>query len=91
VSDLLIETAASAEPAPPATPAPRRYVLTDARRIPLPVLLALLWALFPSVAWTAEPDQDITVHVDKDGPTISVYVDCPVTAPALLVWSVLTD
>jgi hypothetical protein len=91
VSDLLIDTATSAEAPPPPAPAPRRHALTDPRRLPLPALLALLWALFPPVAWTAEPDQDIVVHVDKDGPTISVYVDCPVTAPALLVWSVLTD
>ncbi len=31
------------------------------------------------------------VRVDRDGPRISVYVDCPVAAPAALAWRVLTD
>jgi len=34
---------------------------------------------------------DIAVHVIKDGPTISVDVDCPVAAPVAIVWNVLVD
>jgi hypothetical protein len=74
-----------------AAPAAARLAFPDLRRLPLSALLALLWALFPASAWAVQSDEDIVVQVDKDGATISVYVDCPVAAPALVAWSVLTD
>jgi len=39
----------------------------------------------------AGPDDDIIVHAKKEGPEIVVEVDCPVRAPLLAVWDVLTD
>jgi len=39
----------------------------------------------------AVPDEDIVVHAKKEGPEIVVEVDCPVRAPLLAVWDVLTD
>ncbi|MGH8713588.1 MAG: SRPBCC family protein [Casimicrobiaceae bacterium] len=54
--------------------------------------LAMLWlAAIASPAWAAAADDDIIVHVKKDGPEISVEVDCPVRAPVRVVWGVLTD
>jgi hypothetical protein len=52
--------------------------------------LALL-ALLPFAAWSAGDTSDILVRVQKDGSTISVEVDCPVTATRAIVWEVLTD
>jgi hypothetical protein len=37
------------------------------------------------------PDRDILVHVEKTAAEIVVDVDCPVQAPVLVVWDVLTD
>ena len=54
-------------------------------------LTALLLAVMPVCAWSLNADQDIVVHVEKDGPHISVEVDCPVDAPRSVVWEVLTD
>jgi hypothetical protein len=39
----------------------------------------------------AAPDEDIVVHVRKDGPVITVEVQCPVDAPPSIVWDVFTD
>ncbi|HEX3632420.1 MAG TPA: hypothetical protein VHZ01_07930 [Casimicrobiaceae bacterium] len=36
-------------------------------------------------------DQDIVVHAKKEGAEIVVNVDCPVRAPLLTTWDVLTD
>jgi hypothetical protein len=44
---------------------------------------------FPPPA--VSPDQDIAVRVQKAGAEIVVDVDCPVHAPAPVVWEVLTD
>ena len=41
--------------------------------------------------WAAAADEDIVVHAKKDGAEIAVEVDCPVRAPVLAVWDVLTD
>ena len=54
-------------------------------------LVALLLALVPIRAWSANANQDIVVHVRKSGENIAVDVDCPVDAPRLIVWEVLTD
>jgi uncharacterized protein YndB with AHSA1/START domain len=54
-------------------------------------LVALLLALVPIPAWSANANQDIVVHVRKSGENIAVDVDCPVDAPRLIVWEVLTD
>ncbi len=55
------------------------------------VLVALLLAALPVSAWPFNPDQDIVVHVYKDGQSVTVDVDCPVDAPWSVVWEVLTD
>ena len=57
----------------------------------LRLLGAFLLAVLPVSAWSQNPDQDIVVHVQKDGQQIKVDVDCPVDAPASVVWEVLTD
>jgi hypothetical protein len=54
-------------------------------------LAALLLAVLPVSAWSVNTDQDIVVHVQKDGQHIAVDVDCPVDAPRSIVWEVLTD
>ncbi|HEY2862892.1 MAG TPA: SRPBCC family protein [Casimicrobiaceae bacterium] len=53
-------------------------------------LIACSLAMVAASAW-AIADQDILVHVKKDGPEIVVEVDCPVRAPVATVWDVLTD
>ncbi len=54
--------------------------------------LAVLWLAAVAVpAASAVSDEDIIVHVRKDGPEIVVEVDCPVRAPLRAVWDVLTD
>ena len=62
---------------------------------PLPTLLRnfafALLALLPLSAWSAGDTADILVRVQKDGPTISVEVDCPVAAARAIAWEVLTD
>jgi hypothetical protein len=57
----------------------------------LTVLFVLLLAVLPVPAWALNTDQDIVVHVHKDGQNIAVDVDCPVDAPWSVVWEVLTD
>jgi hypothetical protein len=52
----------------------------------LAVLLSLLLPVHAAVA-----DEDIAVHVLKDGPLIFVEVRCPVDAPPSILWDVLTD
>jgi hypothetical protein len=54
-------------------------------------LAMLLLAAIAFPAWSAAADDDIIVHVKKEGPEIIVDVDCPVRAPLPVVWSVLTD
>jgi uncharacterized membrane protein len=54
-------------------------------------LAALLLAIVPISAWSANPNQDIIVRVQKSGQNIAVEVDCPVDAPWSVVWDVLTD
>ena len=44
-----------------------------------------------SAAHAALPDEDIVVHIRKDGPVISVEVECPIDAKASILWEVLTD
>jgi hypothetical protein len=44
-----------------------------------------------SAVHAAADDTDIVVHVVKNGPMISVEVQCPVDAPAAILWEVLTD
>ena len=61
---------------------------------PRPVLLlrALLVCAFVAGPASARTDTaDIAVHVEKDGPTVRVKVDCPVDAPPGIAWDVLTD
>ena len=63
-----------------------RRMQVEARVLALFVLFAL-----PAPAWSAGSNQDILVHVRKDGQNIAVDVDCPVDAPWSVVWDVLTD
>lgn len=44
-----------------------------------------------SPAHAATSDEDIVVHVRKDGPLISIEVECPVGAAPEILWEVLTD
>jgi hypothetical protein len=77
-------------PLPRATPA-RKDAAAGASGIPVRLLWLLLAATFPLSAWSAGGNQDIVVRADKAGPKISVYVDCPVDAPVMQAWGVLTD
>lgn len=63
----------------------------DRRGIGSKMLAALLLAVLPVCAWSANVDQDIVVRVQKNGQNIVVDVDCPVDAPPSVVWEVLTD
>jgi len=54
-------------------------------------LAVLLLLALPFRAWCASATHDIIVHVETDGASVTVDVDCPVDAPAAVVWEVLTD
>jgi hypothetical protein len=54
-------------------------------------LIACCVATVAVSASAAGPDEDILVHAKKDGAEVVVEVDCPVRAPILAVWDVLTD
>jgi hypothetical protein len=54
-------------------------------------LVVLMLAWLPACALAMSIDDDILVHVRKDGQEIFVDVDCPVDAPSPVVWEVLTD
>jgi len=68
------------------SPAATAAAVTRASRLVACCLAAV--ALSTSAA---VPDEDIVVHAKKEGPEIVVEVDCPVRAPLLAVWDVLTD
>ena len=53
--------------------------------------LLACWLVTFAASASAAVDQDIIVHAKKDGVEVVVDVDCPVRAPALTVWDVLTD
>ena len=54
-------------------------------------LASLLLTTVAAAAWSADPAPDIAVVVRKEGATIFVDVDCPVSAPDPVIWDVLTD
>ena len=55
-------------------------------------LVACSLSVFAVSAWAAATaDEDIVVHAKKEGAEVVVEVDCPVRAPLLTVWDVLTD
>jgi hypothetical protein len=54
-------------------------------------LVACSLAVFAVCGWAATADEDIVVHAKKEGAEVVVEVDCPVRAPLLTVWDVLTD
>jgi hypothetical protein len=60
-------------------------------RIYLRIVAALALAILPAAGPQAAVDQDIEVHVKKEGPEVVVDVDCPVNASAAVAWKVLTD
>ena len=68
-----------------------KRALISRKRLGSRALAALLLAVLPVSAWSVNTDQDIVVHVQKDGQHIAVDVDCPVDAPRSIVWEVLTD
>lgn len=65
-------------------------MVTFRRTLPLLTLAGAL-LLAGGQARAAPDTADIAVHVEKDGGTIHVRVDCPVRAPAAVAWDVLTD
>jgi Polyketide cyclase / dehydrase and lipid transport len=54
-------------------------------------LVACWLAALAVSGWAATADEDIVVHAKKEGAEVVVEVDCPVRAPVLTVWDVLTD
>ena len=54
-------------------------------------VVACSLAVFAVSGWAATANEDIVVHAKKEGAEVVVEVDCPVRAPALTVWDVLTD
>jgi hypothetical protein len=60
-------------------------------RIYLRIVAVLALAIFPLAGLQAAVDEDIQVHVKKDGPEVAVEVDCPVNASVTVAWEVLTD
>jgi hypothetical protein len=54
-------------------------------------LVACWLAALAVSSLAAAVDEDIVVHAKKEGAEIVVDVDCPVRAPVLMVWDVLTD
>ena len=54
-------------------------------------LVACWLATLAVSGWAATADEDIVVHAKKEGAEVVVEVDCPVRAPVLTVWDVLTD
>lgn len=55
-------------------------------------VLAIVIAAAPSAAaWASADDQDILVHVQRDGADVTVDVDCPVQTSIAVAWAVLTD
>jgi hypothetical protein len=54
-------------------------------------LVACWLAALAVSGWAATADEDIVVHAKKEGAEVVVEVDCPVRAPVLTVWNVLTD
>ena len=54
-------------------------------------LVACSLAVFAVSGWAATANEDIVVHAKKEGPEVVVEVDCPVRAPVVTVWDVLTD
>ncbi len=55
------------------------------------IVAVLALAILPAAGLQAAVDQDIEVHVKKDGPEVVVDVDCPVNASVAVAWEVLTD
>jgi hypothetical protein len=54
-------------------------------------LVACSLAALAVSGWAATADEDILVHAKKEGAEVVVEVDCPVRAPVLMAWDVLTD
>ena len=72
---------------------PGRGIAAPAARVTRPCqwLIALFLATVAVSASAAAPDEDIVVHAKKEGAEVVVEVDCPVRAPVLAAWDVLTD
>jgi hypothetical protein len=60
-------------------------------RIYLRIIAVLALAILPFAGLRAAVDEDIEVHVKKDGPEVAVDVNCPVKASVAVTWEVLTD
>ena len=60
-------------------------------RLATAFLAVALLAALPGPVGASDADHDILVRVQKDGASIVVDVNCPVDAPRLVVWEVLTD
>lgn len=70
---------------------PGAAIAASAARVTRASLIACCLATVAVAAWAAAPDDDIVVHAKKEGAEVVVEVDCPVRAPVLAVWDVLTD
>ena len=57
----------------------------------LAILAILVASALPVVAPASTDDQDILVHVQRDGADVTVDVDCPVHTSIAVAWEVLTD
>jgi hypothetical protein len=60
-------------------------------RIDLRPIAVLALAIMPFAGLQAAVDQDIEVHVKKEGSEVAVDIDCPVSASVAVTWDVLTD
>ena len=58
---------------------------------PLIILVIVTAAFLSEAAAVSADDQDIQVHVQKDGASVTVDVDCPVRTSVAVAWDVLTD
>ena len=65
--------------------------IVSPRRIYLRIVYVLALAMLPAAGPQAAVDQDIEVHVKKEGPEVVVDVDCPVNTSVAVAWEVLTD
>jgi hypothetical protein len=57
----------------------------------LRIIAVLALATLPAAGLQAAVDEDIAVHVKKEGPEVVVDVDLPVNASVAVAWEVLTD
>ena len=65
--------------------------IVSPRQFYLRIIAVLALATLPAAGLQAAVDDDIAVHVKKEGPEVVVEVDLPVNASVAVAWEVLTD